>query len=30
MQIRAAVPSDVPRLLSLVRRYWEFEDLAEL
>jgi GNAT superfamily N-acetyltransferase len=28
MQIRAAVHSDVPRLLSLVRRYWEFEDLA--
>jgi GNAT superfamily N-acetyltransferase len=28
MQIRAAVHSDVPRLLSLVRRYWEFEDIA--
>ena len=28
MQIRAAVQSDVPRLLSLVRRYWEFEDIG--
>jgi GNAT superfamily N-acetyltransferase len=28
MQIRAAVESDVPRLLSLVRRYWEFEDIG--
>lgn len=28
MQIRTAVETDVPRLLSLVRRYWEFEGLA--
>lgn len=28
MQIRTAVASDVPRLLLLVRRYWEFEGLA--
>lgn len=27
MQIRAAVANDVPRLLSLVRRYWEFEGI---
>jgi GNAT superfamily N-acetyltransferase len=27
VQIRAATPSDVPELLSLVRRYWEFEGI---
>jgi len=28
MTIRTAVASDVPPLLSLVRRYWEFEGIA--
>ncbi len=28
MLIRTAVASDVPPLLSLVRRYWEFEGIA--
>jgi GNAT superfamily N-acetyltransferase len=28
MQIRTAVASDVPRLVALVRRYWEFEGLS--
>jgi len=28
MHIRAAVASDVPGLVSLVRRYWEFEGIA--
>jgi GNAT superfamily N-acetyltransferase len=28
MMIRTAVASDVPPLLSLVRRYWDFEGLA--
>lgn len=28
MIIRSAVASDVPLLLSLVRRYWEFEGIA--
>ncbi len=27
MVIRAATPGDVPRLLALVRRYWEFEGI---
>jgi GNAT superfamily N-acetyltransferase len=27
MQIRAAVPTDIPALLSLIRRYWEFEGI---
>ncbi len=27
MQIRTAVATDVPRLLALMRRYWEFEAL---
>jgi GNAT superfamily N-acetyltransferase len=27
MRIRAAVETDIPQLLSLVRRYWQFEDL---
>jgi GNAT superfamily N-acetyltransferase len=27
VQIRAATPSDVPELLSLVRRYWELEGI---
>lgn len=27
MQIRTAVATDVPRLVALVRRYWEFECL---
>jgi GNAT superfamily N-acetyltransferase len=26
-QIRAAVPTDIPALLSLIRRYWEFEGI---
>lgn len=28
MQIRAALATDVPRLLALVRRYWEFEGIG--
>lgn len=28
MQIRAATSGDVPQLLALVRRYWEFEEIA--
>lgn len=28
LQIRTAVATDVPRLLSLVRGYWEFERIA--
>jgi GNAT superfamily N-acetyltransferase len=28
MQVRAAAPGDVPQLLALVRRYWEFEGIA--
>jgi GNAT superfamily N-acetyltransferase len=28
MQIRSALTSDVPRLVSLVRRYWEFEGIG--
>jgi GNAT superfamily N-acetyltransferase len=27
VQTRAATPSDIPALLSLVRRYWEFEGI---
>ncbi len=27
MEIRAALPADVPALLALVRRYWEFEGI---
>jgi GNAT superfamily N-acetyltransferase len=27
VQIRAALPADVPALLALVRRYWEFEGI---
>ena len=27
VQIRAATPGDIPQLLSLVRRYWEFEEI---
>ena len=27
MQVRAAIPADVPALLALVRRYWEFEGI---
>jgi GNAT superfamily N-acetyltransferase len=27
-QIRAAVPTDVPSLLALIRRYWEFEGIG--
>jgi GNAT superfamily N-acetyltransferase len=26
-QIRAAVPTDIPSLLALIRRYWEFEGI---
>jgi GNAT superfamily N-acetyltransferase len=29
MQIRAALAADVPRLLALVRRYWEFEGIGD-
>ena len=29
MQIRTAVATDVPRLLALLRRYWEFESLED-
>ena len=25
MNVRGALPADIPRLLTLVRRYWEFE-----
>lgn len=28
MQIRAALPADIPQLLALVRRYWDFEGIA--
>lgn len=28
MDIRAAVPADIPRLLALVRRYWDFEGIG--
>jgi GNAT superfamily N-acetyltransferase len=28
MQVRAALPVDVPRLLSLIRRYWDCEGIA--
>jgi len=28
MNIRPAAPSDIPALLALVRRYWEFEGIA--
>ncbi|HXZ54800.1 MAG TPA: GNAT family N-acetyltransferase [Burkholderiales bacterium] len=28
MEIRAATPGDIPQLLALVRRYWEFERIA--
>lgn len=28
MQVRLAEPADVPRLLGLVREYWDFEDIA--
>lgn len=27
-QIRAAVPTDIPSLLALIRRYWEFEGIG--
>ena len=27
MDIRCAAPSDIPRLLALVRRYWDFEGI---
>ena len=27
MRIRTAVETDIPQLLSLVRRYWQFEDI---
>jgi GNAT superfamily N-acetyltransferase len=27
MSIRTAVETDIPQLLSLVRRYWQFEDI---
>ena len=28
MEVRAAIPADVPQLLALVRRYWDFEGIA--
>lgn len=28
MNVRAAAPRDIPQLLSLIRRYWEFEQIA--
>ena len=28
MHIRAAEPADIPRLLGLVRRYWDFEAIG--
>ena len=28
MQIRAALSADIPQLLALVRRYWDFEGIA--
>ena len=28
MEVRAAVPADVPQLLALVRRYWDFEGIS--
>jgi GNAT superfamily N-acetyltransferase len=28
MDIRAAAPADIPRLLGLVRRYWDFEAIG--
>jgi GNAT superfamily N-acetyltransferase len=27
VEVRAATPGDIPQLLSLVRRYWEFEEI---
>jgi len=27
VEVRAAIPADVPALLALVRRYWEFEGI---
>jgi GNAT superfamily N-acetyltransferase len=29
VEIRRATPADVPRLLALVRRYWEFEGIRD-
>ena len=28
MNVRSALPADIPQLLTLVRRYWEFEAIA--
>ena len=28
MDVRRAAPADIPRLLTLVRRYWDFEGIA--
>jgi GNAT superfamily N-acetyltransferase len=28
MHVRAATPRDIPQLLALVRRYWEFEQIG--
>jgi GNAT superfamily N-acetyltransferase len=28
VEIRCAVPADIPRLLDLIRRYWDFEGIA--
>jgi len=28
VNVRAAAPGDIPQLLSLIRRYWEFERIA--
>jgi GNAT superfamily N-acetyltransferase len=29
MDVRPAAPADVPQLLALVRRYWDFEGIAD-
>jgi len=28
VNVRAAIPGDIPQLLTLVRRYWEFEEIT--
>jgi GNAT superfamily N-acetyltransferase len=28
VRVRAALPADIPQLLALVRRYWDFEGIA--
>jgi len=29
VDIRPAIPADIPRLLALIRRYWDFEGIAD-